>query len=185
MLGGIEDRAHFPPWVAQIELLHLAGRTPAKIAVTSIAAIGMGNRLESPGGIKAPRKLVGKRLDGNAAFLLRCAYRALIEALGVQLPPFYACDLRSDQRLSIFKVLRAVFSPDDELPVMGSHAVESRYPENSVMEPIPYLSSVRFSTHGWLSTAMATPIPQQAREIHVLRRVLLPEKPLQCGARAL
>ena len=71
------------PWVALIELLHLALRTPAKVAIPSVASIDASDGLESSGSVEVAGKLVGDGLDRNEILPSRGRDRALIEVLGV------------------------------------------------------------------------------------------------------
>ena len=83
--------------VESLELLHLAVCSPAHIAGPRLAEVELGELLVSSRAVEFRRQLVGEGLVLDEAVIARRADGLLVEALGVELPAFDACDLSADE----------------------------------------------------------------------------------------
>src|SRR3954452_8390000 len=98
-----------------VELLHLAGCTPASKANTRIPEIDVRDFRNVPPEIEGRRTLVRNRLAVYEAVLLRRAYGGLVELFGVQRPAFDPRDFGPDEGRSAFEIGRAMHCPCVEL----------------------------------------------------------------------
>ena len=114
--------------IAGLELPHLAIRAPAPVAVAGSQQIHLGDVLEAAGGIEARGGLASQRLIVDEAV---CAGRRdglLIQALGLQFTTINTCNLGADQRGAVLEVLRAMFGPGLELPMVHRQDFQVRHP---------------------------------------------------------
>ena len=80
----------------------------------------MRDLLEPTRRVEARGEFVGERLVVDKAVGAGRADGLFVEALGVELAAFEACDLGADQRGAVLEILRAILRPDLELPVVRS-----------------------------------------------------------------
>src|ERR1700758_1331092 len=110
--------------VLLIQLPHLAVGTPAKIAVPSTPKVCMRDLLATTCRVEAGSELVGERLIMDKAIGMGGANGLFVKTLSVELAPLDTGDLRAHQCGAGFEVLRAIFRPYLELPMMGSQSLE-------------------------------------------------------------
>ena len=94
-----------------VELPHLAIGSPTEVAVPGIPQVPMRDLLETACRVEARSEFVGERLIMDKAVCVRRADRLLVEALGIKLAAFDACDLGAHQRGAVFEILRAILRP--------------------------------------------------------------------------
>ena len=111
-----------------IELPHLAVGTPERIARPRVAQVRRAGRLEPALQRKAAGQFVGQRLMVDKAIGAGGVEGPFVEAQGIELAAFEACDLRAHQRGAVFKVLGAVLRPDRELSVVGGQRLDMLLP---------------------------------------------------------
>src|SRR5262249_50861351 len=106
------------------QLPYFAIGSPASVAVQGLPQIRIRNLVETALCIKARRNLVGNRLIVDESVGVRGADGLFVKALGLEHSAFYSCDLRTDQRGSVFKILWAMLRPNYEVPVVGCQRLE-------------------------------------------------------------
>src|SRR3954454_13791706 len=127
MFDGRTDRApqarhrlRFPELrIKLIDLPYLAIGPPTQIAVTCVAQIRVCDLGEATCRVEARSELVGECLIVDKAVGARRADRVFVKLLGVKLSAFYSCDLCAHECRAVFEILRTMFLPDLELPVVS------------------------------------------------------------------
>ena len=104
--------------VAFVELLYLAERAPAVVAIPRVTEIGVGDSLKAARRIEPRGQLIGESLVLDKAALAPQPNCLFIEAFCVETPVFDAGYLRRDQSMAILEVLRAGLGPDFKLLVV-------------------------------------------------------------------
>src|SRR5499427_8206537 len=106
------------------QLPYFAVGSPSSVAVQGLPQIRIRNLVETAPRIKARGNLVGNRLIVDESVCVRGADGLLIKALGIEHSAFYSCDLRTDERRSVFKILWAMLRPNFEVPVVSCQSFE-------------------------------------------------------------
>jgi hypothetical protein len=104
--------------VEGVELFHLAERTPAVVAVSRVAEIGVGDRLEAPRQIKPRGDLMGQTLVLHEAVLPGRLNRLLVEVHRIEGAVLDASDFGGEQRGAVGEILGAALGPRLELLLM-------------------------------------------------------------------
>ena len=97
--------------VAFVELLHLAERAPAVVAVPRVAQIGVGNRLEAARQVEPRGHLMGQRLVLDEAVLASRLNGLLVQLHRIDVASFDAGDLGRHQRVLVGERRWIVFGP--------------------------------------------------------------------------
>src|SRR5262249_10082998 len=94
-----------------LQLPHLAFGAPAPIAVTRVAPIGVGRRVEAAGGIEPRRQLVGQALALDEVTFAREPDRVFVEVFCLQRSSVDTTGFRGCQRVFVAEGGRPVFRP--------------------------------------------------------------------------
>ena len=97
--------------VAFVELLHLAERAPAVVAVPRVAEIRVGNRLEAARQVEPRGHLMGQRFVLDEAVLASRLNGLLVQTHRVDVAAFDAGDLSQHQHVLVGERRRIVFGP--------------------------------------------------------------------------
>ncbi len=84
-----------------VELAHLAGGSPARVAMTRMTQVGMGNGFEAARRIESRGNFVADGLVVDEAVLTGRSDRVLVEALGVQFATLEPGDFGRDQGILV------------------------------------------------------------------------------------
>src|SRR5437899_12352532 len=95
-----------------VELPHLAGRAPAKVAAPRLPQIRAGERIEAARRVEPRGHLMGKALVLHEAVLAGRVDGLFVEALGVQFPLFQTRELGANQCRPVCERCRTVVCPD-------------------------------------------------------------------------
>ena len=106
------------------QLPYFAIGSPASVTVQGLPQIRIRNLVETAPCIKARRNLVGDRLIVDESVCVRGADGLFLKALGLEHSAFHSCDLRTDERRSVFKILWAMLRPNFEVPVVSCQRLE-------------------------------------------------------------
>ncbi|WP_434420586.1 hypothetical protein [Nannocystis pusilla] len=104
--------------------LDLAARAPAVVQALRLAGVRRRDRGKPAALPEAPCQLVGHRLELHEAVLAGAPDRPLVQALGRQLAPLQAGQLRLDQRHLAAERLRRLLGPQGQLGVVRRHALD-------------------------------------------------------------
>src|SRR4051794_10274449 len=102
-------------WIKSIELSHLALGPPAKIAVSGLAKIGVGECLETTRAAEAGSHLIGQTFVLHEPILAGRANGLLVQAHGIGVSPIDPGYLGPDECRPGGKILEAMNSPGVEL----------------------------------------------------------------------
>src|SRR6516162_1379751 len=111
-----------------VELPHLSIGSPSEIAPPCVSQVEVSDLLEAARRVKAGSQLVGECLVVDKVV---CACRKdglFVKVHGIGRAATNPGNLRTNQRSAVSKILRAVFRPDLELPVMCSDIVQVLWP---------------------------------------------------------
>src|ERR1700733_9459926 len=98
-------------WVAFVELLHLAGRAPAVVAVPRVAQIHVRDCFETACRVEPGCYLMSDALVLNEAVLASGLNGLLVQTHGIGVPTFDARDLGRYQSVLVGEGWRIVFGP--------------------------------------------------------------------------
>ncbi|MCY1301111.1 hypothetical protein D9M70_507030 [compost metagenome] len=107
-----------------LKLTHLAVGTPAQVAVASVLQVDAGNLGQAACAVKAPRQLVGQRLNLHEAMVLRLADGLFVKQLRVDQPPVDPGDFCAHQRHPTSEGFGALPGPFLQLHVMADQLLQ-------------------------------------------------------------
>src|SRR5712671_3595440 len=110
------------------ELPNLAIGSPTQIAVAGVLQIHTGNLLKATRRVEAGSEFIGERLIVNKAVGAGRADGLFEEAHRVNIAAVDASYLGADQRGAVLEIVRAIFGPEPELPVVGGRCAEMLLP---------------------------------------------------------
>src|SRR5262245_13576065 len=107
-----------------LELPHLTSGSPTEVVVPGIPQVSVRDLLEAQCPIKACREFVSERLIVDKAICVRRADGPVVKTRGFALATFDARYFRTDQCGAVLEILRAMLSPDSQLPVVSTQCFD-------------------------------------------------------------